>query len=151
MSAAAFLLLNLALAFYNVGTIWAHELDIFRSWKLLDAAAFHDVQRAHWSKLPYWVFAPVGLALIGGTALVWFHPSRSPMWTIVGALLFQILSAALTAIFWGRWQAKLAQDPSGPKGPYLALILRTHWVRTLLINAYALCLLVCAISTFSAE
>jgi hypothetical protein len=31
-----FLLLNLALAFYNVGTIWAHEIDIFRSWKLLE-------------------------------------------------------------------------------------------------------------------
>jgi hypothetical protein len=25
---------NLALAFYNVGTIWAHEIDTFRSWKL---------------------------------------------------------------------------------------------------------------------
>ena len=29
---ALLLVLNLALAFYNVGTIWAHEIDIFRSW-----------------------------------------------------------------------------------------------------------------------
>jgi hypothetical protein len=39
-SSTAFLLLNLALGFYNVGTIWAHELDIFRAWKLIDPKNF---------------------------------------------------------------------------------------------------------------
>jgi hypothetical protein len=53
MNSAVFLLLNLAVAFYNVGTIWAHEVDIFRSWKLVDPASFPKVQSAHWRKLPY--------------------------------------------------------------------------------------------------
>ena len=35
MTKAVFLLLNLVLASYNVGTIWAHEVDIFRTWRLL--------------------------------------------------------------------------------------------------------------------
>jgi len=35
MEPNAFLLFNVALAFYNVGTIWAHEIDIFRTWKLI--------------------------------------------------------------------------------------------------------------------
>ena len=52
MTPKVFLLLNLALAFYGVGAIWAHEVDIFRSWKLVDAATFHRVQAAHWRKLP---------------------------------------------------------------------------------------------------
>ena len=30
MDPETYLLLNLALAFYNVGTVWAHEVDIFR-------------------------------------------------------------------------------------------------------------------------
>jgi hypothetical protein len=47
MNPNAFLLLNLAFGFYNVGTIWAHEIDIFRSWKLLDPKGFHEVQRVH--------------------------------------------------------------------------------------------------------
>ena len=85
-----FLIANLALAFYNVGIIWAHEVDIFRSWKLLDARTFHAVHSAHWRKLPYWVFAPVGLSLGGPIALVW----------------------------------------------------RTHWFRTVLINAYAMILFI---------
>jgi hypothetical protein len=40
MNATVFLLLNLALSFYLIGTIWAHEVDIFRTWKLIDAKDF---------------------------------------------------------------------------------------------------------------
>jgi hypothetical protein len=144
-----FLLLNLALGFYNVGTIWAHEIDIFRSWKLLDPKDFHEVQRVHWRKLPYWIFAPIGLSLLGSIALIWYHPSNSPLWSIAGVFVCQVLSIVLTAMYWGRWQTQLAQDPLGPKGPHLAKILKTHWVRTLLINAYAVILLVWAIKVLS--
>ena len=50
---AIFLVLNLALAFYNLGTIWAHEIDIFRSWRLVGVESFHTMQSVHWRKLPY--------------------------------------------------------------------------------------------------
>jgi hypothetical protein len=68
MKANVFLLLSLALPFYLVGAIWAHEVDIFRSWKLLCALDFPTVQRAHWRKPPFWIFAPLGLTLIGSIA-----------------------------------------------------------------------------------
>jgi hypothetical protein len=142
MTPTVFLLLNLALAFYNVGTIWAHEVDIFRTWKLIDANDFRKVQTAHWRKLPYWVFIPVGLTLGGGVALVWYHPDGSRPWAIWGNLAFQVLAMALTAILWGQWQAKLSKDPLGSRSPYLDKILATHWIRTLLINADAFLLLV---------
>jgi hypothetical protein len=79
-SSKILLLANVALSFYLAGTIWAHEVDIFRSWKLIDSKDFHTVQRVHWSKLPYWVFAPLGLALIGSIGLIWYHPAGSPGW-----------------------------------------------------------------------
>ena len=132
-----FLLANLSLAFYNVGTIWAHEVDIFRAWRLVDAKDFHKVQAAHWKKLPYWIFAPVGLAFIGSIILLWYHPAGSPAWAMWGAFGCQALSLGLTAILWGRWQAKLARDPLGPASPHLARILKTHWVRTALITLSA--------------
>ena len=140
MTPFIFLILNLALGFYNVGTIWAMESDIFRSWKLI-GTDFHKVQEAHWRKLPYWIFTPVALALVGSVALLWYHPVGSPTWAMWGVFLSQALSLVLTAIFWGQWQAKLSKDPLGSKSPYLTKILRTHWLRTLLINAYALTLL----------
>jgi hypothetical protein len=136
----AFLLLNLALGFYNVGTIWAMEIDIFHSWKLC-GSDFHRVQEVHWRKLPYWIFAPIALALLGSVVLVSYHPIGSPGWAVWGNLGCQSLSLILTALFWGRWQAKLAKDPLGSESPYLKKILATHWVRTLLINAYAFSLL----------
>ena len=43
----------------------------------------------------------------------------------------------LTAIFWVKWQAKLSRDSTGPQSIYLAKIIKTHWVRTVLVNAYA--------------
>lgn len=140
MTPLAFLILNLALGFYNVGTIWAMEVDIFRSWKLV-GVDFRTVQEAHWKKLPYWVFTPVGLALIGSIALFWYHPVGSPLWAIWGVFVSQAASLILTAIFWGQWQAKLSKDPLGSQSPYLAKILKTHWLRTFLINAYAFILL----------
>ena len=149
MNANVFLLLNLALAFYNVGTIWAHEVDIFRTWKLIGPAEFHQVQLTHFHKIPYWIFVPVGLSLLGGIVLLWIHPAGSPMGLAWIALICQALSAVLTALFWGQWQAKLAHDPLGPKSPYLVRILKTHWIRTGLINAYALALLIWAIDASS--
>ncbi len=151
MSPATFLLLNLALAFYNVGTIWAHEVDTFRSWKLVSLDSFPRIQAVHWRKLPYWVFLPVGLALIGSISLIWYRPSNSPVWAAWCALGCQIASHTLTAVLWGPWQAKLSQDPLGPASPYLARILSTHWIRTLLINAYGFILLAWAIHCFARQ
>ena len=141
MTKQVFLLLNLVLAFYNVGTIWAMEVDIFRSWRLLDPKTFKLVQTLHWKKLPYWIFIPVILAFIGSIILFWYHPENIPMWEIWTVFLTQFISHILTAIFWGQWQAKLSKDESGGASPYLEKILRTHWIRTCLINAYGFMLL----------
>lgn len=149
MTARIFLLLNVALAFYNVGTIWAHEVDIFRTWKLIDKKDFLKVQTAHWHKLPFWVFIPVGLALAGTVALIWYHPVNSPLWGIWGVLVCQSLSLVLTSIFWGRWQASLSKDLLGSGSPYLLKILKTHWVRTFLVSLNALIFLVWAIIVLS--
>lgn len=151
MNPATFLILNFALAFYNVGTIWAHEVDIFRSWKFVGQDDFHHLQAAHWRKLPYWVFLPVGLALAGSVSLIWFHPANSPWWGVWCALGCQIAAHTLTAFLWGRWQAKLSKDPLGSASPYLAKILATHWIRTLLINAYAFILLLWVVKCFARQ
>src|SRR5262252_9225264 len=121
MEPNAFLPFNVALAFYNVGTIWAHEIDIFRTWKLINPKDFSTVQTAHWRKLPYWIFTPVGIAFAGGIALIWYHPRGS--------------------LLWGRWQALLSRDPQGSHSRYLDKILATHWIRTMLISGYAVILL----------
>ena len=147
MSKETFLVFNLALAFYNVGTIWAHEIDIFRSWRLLDPKTFHSVQSLHWKKIPYWVFIPVGIALAGSIVLFWYHPDSIPVAEVVFTFVFQLLSLVLTAFFGGRWQAKLSKDESGGASLWLGKILKTHWIRTALINAYALMLLYMTIQT----
>jgi hypothetical protein len=141
MTPSTFLLLNLAVAFYNVGTIWAHEIDIFRTWRLVDPKDFHRIQRVHWRKLPYWIFAPVGLALIGSIVLFWYHPAAMPLSLTWTAFVSLLASYVLTGAFWGRWQAQLSRDERASASPHLSQILATHWIRTALINAYAVALL----------
>lgn len=148
MTESSFLILNLALAFYLVGAIWAHEVDIFRNWRVLDPENFHRLQTVHWKKLPYWIFAPLALAFAGSLILVRYHPPGSPSWAVWGSLGAQLLAHILTAVFWGPWQAKLSKDSAGGQSPYLAQILKTHWVRTLLINLYAILLLVWVIQLY---
>lgn len=147
MTRTTFLVFNLAIGCYNTGTIWAHEVDIFRSWRLVGVEQFPAVQRAHWRKLPYWVFLPVGAAIIGAVALIWYHPVGSPVWGIWGVPSCLLLSTGLTVALWGRWQARLGRDPRGPGSPYLRTILRTHWIRTALITAAAILLLAWTIQT----
>ncbi len=142
MDATVFLFLNLAVGFYNVGTVWANEVDTFRSWKLIGKADFLRVQEAHWKKLPYWVLFPWGLELAGSTVLIWYHPVGSPLWAIYGGVACLWLSLVLTIFTWGRWQGKLSRDPLGSESPYLVKILKTHWIRTLLVSAYAIIVLV---------
>ncbi len=149
MNPSMFLLMNLALSFYLVGAIWAHEVDIFRSWQLIDAANFRRIQSTHWHKLPYWIFIPLGLALAGSIVLVWYHPATSPGWAIWGNLACQLASLLLTAVFWGPWQAQLSKDERGPASPFLREILATHWVRTFLITAYGSILLAWAIGVWA--
>jgi hypothetical protein len=144
MNASGFLLLNLALAFYNVGTIWAHEIDIFRTWALVNPHDFAEIQRVHWHKLPYWIFVPVGLAVVGLVTLMWYHPVGMPMTWASAAFAALLASHLLTAVLWGPWQSKLSRDGRGSRSPYLSRILSTHWIRTALINAYAFSLLGCA-------
>lgn len=142
MTPLTFLILNLALGFYNNGTVWANEVDIFRSWKLVGKNDFPRIQATHWKKLLYWVIIPWGLELAGSAALIWYHPVGSPIWAIYGGFTCIWLSLILTLFMWGPWQGKLSRDPLGSGSPYLAKILNTHWIRTLLVNAYALILLI---------
>jgi len=146
VNGSIFLLLNLALSFYGVGAIWAHELDIFRSWRLLDPETFHRVQSAHWRKLPYWVLLPVAFTFAGSVALIWYHPAESPVWAIWAGLGCQAGSHILTAVFWGPWQARLSRDALGSESPWLRKILSTHWIRTALISGYGVIILAWAIN-----
>ena len=145
MSPSIFLLLNLALAFYDVGTIWAHEIDIFRTWRLVGRENFHVIQRTHWRKLPFWILLPVGLALAGNSVLLWYRPARVLAGPVGAAFACQFTSLLLTAVLWGPWQAKLSHDERGSDSPYLARILSTHWIRTALINVAALFLFCAAL------
>lgn len=56
-----------------------------------------------------------------------------PVWINIG---LQVLTYALTAAFWGRWQAQthFARLPGGGLDPMYLRSMSTHWVRAALIT-----------------
>ena len=131
------LLANLAVSFYLVGCIWAHEIDIFRSWQLLDLEAFRSGADGPMAQVAILDFRAAGTCVPRVTRTHLETSGGSPTWAICRNLALLLLSFFLTAFMWGRWQARLSVDPLGSGSPYLKKILQTHWMRTALINAYA--------------
>lgn len=136
MAQLIFLQILLAVAWYNVAVIWVMEVETFRSWPLMEKASFQRVRAAHWRALPGLVFIPLGATFFGIIALIWFHPVGTPMWMIWTGLALQLAAWVLTALFWGRWQARITYDDIGPSDPLVSRLITTHWVRTLLLTLY---------------
>ena len=61
-----------------------------------------------------------------------------PVWLNVG---IQVLIYALTAMFWGRWQAqtRYARLPNGGLDPIYLRSMNTHWIRAALITLSGFC------------
>ena len=85
-----FLLGNLVLASVIAGFVWAHQIEIFRAWRLLDKESFRAVHDAHWRTLPVWI-VPIVLSTAGSLALIFYHPTGSPVWAIGAGIACQAL------------------------------------------------------------
>jgi hypothetical protein len=129
----------LAASWYNVGSIWLVQV----SWRLfahVGRAEFPAYHRAWWFGLrgiqPV-VFPPAIVAAIGSLAqLRWRPPGVAAPVAWLGVLL-QVLTFGLTAAWWGRQQAQLADVrlEDGSLNPRYQRLLTTHWLRVALITA----------------
>jgi hypothetical protein len=142
MSKELFLLLNTALAFYAVGLIWTQDVNVFRPWKLLNYDDFMKVRRAYWKTTPYLVFIPVGLSLIGAITLIWYHPEKVSTNLVYIAVSTHLLIDITTALSWGQWQARIARGKAGPDSLLLDKLVRTHWIRAIMVTIYGVWFLI---------
>ena len=77
MTRDTFLLLMLAVSFFNVGTLWSRTT---RSW----------------------VFIPLGAAFVGSLAAVLYHPLEWPIWPAFAGAACQVAVLVVTAVSWRR-------------------------------------------------
>jgi hypothetical protein len=160
MSTARWLLLgNLVVSWYNVAVIWLMQVMIYPSWALARTADFGDLQGFHFWRLFSVVFPQAGLSVLGAVAMLRWRPPRVSVRAVWLGISLQVAAWALTAAFWGRWQARIAlpvPDRSLPAiGPanrdLYHTLLTTHWVRVALLTAYGALLFWMAASSFLSE
>lgn len=133
------LLLTFAAASYNVGTIWMTQVG-WRLWPYVAPGDFDAYHAAWWSMIQPVIFPIAAVAFFGSIAMAWARPEgvqAAPIWLNIA---LQVATYALTAAFWGRWQAQLhyARLPDGSLDPMYVRVMSTHWIRAGLITANGL-------------
>lgn len=129
------LITTFAATFYGVGNIWMTQLG-WRLWPYVAPADFGAYHNAWWAMIKPVVFPVGGIAFFGAIALLWWRPegvSALSVWVNIG---LQVLIYALTAAFWGRWQAQthFAKLPDGTLDAMYLRSMSTHWIRATLIT-----------------
>jgi hypothetical protein len=127
-------LLNLAAAFYNVGTIWLTQVD-WQLWKYVGRETFDEYHLAWWHSVWWSIFPLAGVSFVGICAQLFWRPSV-PTWMLWLALIIQLLAYSGTAFWWGRGQGKLKQAvlPNGGIDALYQTLVRTHWIRVTLFT-----------------
>jgi hypothetical protein len=82
------------------------------------------------------IFPVDAIAFFGSIAMVWWRAegvTATPVWLNIG---LHVAMYALTAAFWGRWQAQTlyAKMPDGLLDPMYVRAMSTHWIRATMIT-----------------
>jgi hypothetical protein len=133
------LLLNLAAAFYNVGSVWLAQLN-WQLWQYVGQTTFGAYHGA-WFRGIWWAIFPLaGLALIGVCAQIKWRPPRVPPWAVWLELGLHLTYIAGTIFWWAPGQANLhdAVLANGALDPHYQILVLTNWLRVALITAAGL-------------
>jgi hypothetical protein len=133
------LVATLAASLYDVGTIWMTQFG-WRLWPYVAPGDFGAYHEAWWAMIKPVIFPVGAVAFFGSIALIWWRPegvTAAPVWLNV---VLQVATYALTAAFWGRWQAHThyAKLPDGSLDPMYLRGMSTHWIRAAIITANGL-------------
>jgi hypothetical protein len=129
------LMTTFAASSYNVGTIWMTQFG-WRLWPYVAPNDFEAYHGAWWAMIKPVIFPVAAVAFLGSIALIWIRPegvSPTPIWINV---VLQVATYALTAAFWGRWQAQthFARLPDGSLDAMYLRSMSTHWIRAAIIT-----------------
>jgi hypothetical protein len=134
------LLLNFAIAFYNVGTIWLVQVTCYPLWAVVGPGEFAAYHEAWWHSIWGVILGPAGLGLAGAVAMLWWRPPRVPVREVWLGATLNVAVFLLTLVWWAPLMARLTQavDSTGAWTADFRLLLSTHWLRVALITAYGL-------------
>jgi hypothetical protein len=132
------LLVNFAIGFYNVGTVWLVQLSCYPLWAVVGRGEFEAYHLAWWHSIWGVILGPGFFGFAGAWAMLWWLPERVPARAVWLGIALQVFVYLLTAIWWAPLMARLVEvvDLTGAPTPLFRLLLSTHWLRVALITVY---------------
>ena len=71
------LLVNFAIAFYNVGTVWLVQLSCYPLWAVVGRGEFEAYHEAWWHSIWGVILGPGLFGFLGAWAMLWWLPAGS--------------------------------------------------------------------------
>jgi hypothetical protein len=133
------LLLNFALGFYNVGTVWLTQVACYPLWANVGRAEWPVYHVVWWRSIQGVTLGPATLALLGSLAMLRWRPPHVPAAAVWLGAALPVAVLIGTAAWFAPLMARLTEvvDPTGISTPRFRLLLTTHWLRVALVTAHA--------------
>lgn len=128
-------LITTAISLYNVGIIWLMQRHIFPGFEFIGKEEWPEYHEHHWQRIRYVVLLPAVLAFGGSALLLKVRPSNIPRWMTRTGFGLQTTAFGLTAVLWGPMLSRFRRGNSTER---VQRLVRTHWIRTLLVTAFGI-------------
>jgi hypothetical protein len=140
MTARWLLLATFALSLYSAGQVWLVQLSSYPLWAYVGRNEFSAYHRAWWRSIWGVVLGPAALVTLGSVLMLWRAVPEVPAWALWASVGLQACFVLGTAVWWGPLMARLEGADAGLDQRRYRLLMSTHWLRVLVVTAYAVLL-----------
>jgi hypothetical protein len=133
-------LVNMALAFYNVGTIWLVQMVCYPLWAYVGKAEFDTYHDVWWRSIWGVILGPAFLLSVGAFLMLKWRPSGVPKNAVWLGIALQVLWIGGTIVWWGPLMGKLHGTTGPIDGSMYQQLMVTHWLRVAFVTAYGVLL-----------
>jgi hypothetical protein len=131
------LLMTCALSLYGAGQVWLVQLSSYRLWTYVGEKEFHAYHAAWWRGIWGVILAPAAIVVVGSALMLWRPAPDVPVWATWLGFALQAALVLGTAIWWGPLMARVEAPGGGLLSNRYQLLMKTHWIRVVIVSAYA--------------
>lgn len=132
------LIVTVFLAVAGVGQVWLVQLSSYRLWAFVGPREISTYHTEWWHSIWFVVIVPACLVFVASGAMLMMPPPGVPRISLEIGFALEGLLLLGTAIYWGPLMARLANSEGGLDESRYHELLRTHWIRVVIVTAYGL-------------
>ena len=132
------LLINVAVAFYNVGTAWLVPLSSYPLWAFVGLKEIQDYHNAWWQSIWGPALFPAGMGFVCAVLMNRWRPKYVSARAVRLGVILQVVWVVGTAVWWAPLMMSLGSVPGEFSAIQYHELLTTHWIRVAIFTSYGI-------------